>query len=97
MRMRVPLVDGEAPSPLTRVLSVADSGNGISSVLDWRAHIFINPELTVHLLRYPVGEWVCLDARTSIDQDGIGLSESALYDQDGAIGRAAQSLFVAAR
>mgnify|MGYP002622085741 FL=1 len=97
MRMRVPLVEGEEPSPLTRVLVAADSGNGVSSVLDWRRHLFINPDLTVHLHRYPAGEWVCLDARTSIDPDGIGLTETALYDRTGAIGRAAQSLFVAPR
>lgn len=97
MRMRVPLVDEEEPSPLTRVLVAADSGNGISSVLDWRRYLFINPDLTVHLHRYPTGEWVCLDARTSIAPDGIGLAETALYDRTGAIGRAAQSLFVAQR
>jgi hypothetical protein len=93
-RMRVPLVEGEAPSPLTRVLVAADSGNGISNVLDWQRHLFINADLTVHLLRYPVGEWVCLDARTLIDGVGIGLTDSGLYDEEGAIGRAAQSLFV---
>jgi Thioesterase superfamily. len=97
MRMRVPLVEGEEPSPLTRVLAAADSGNGISSVLDWRRYLFINPDLTVHLHRYPAGEWVCLDARTWVDPDGVGLAESALYDRTGAIGRAAQSLFVAPR
>jgi hypothetical protein len=97
MRMRVPLVDEEEPSPLTRVLVAADSGNGVSSILDWRQHLFINPDLTVHLHRYPAGEWVCLDARTWIDPDGIGLAETALYDRTGAIGRAAQSLFVAPR
>jgi hypothetical protein len=97
MRMRVPLVDGEEPSPLTRVLVAADSGNGISSVLDWRRYVFINPDLTVHLHRYPGGEWVCLNARTSIDPDGIGLTETALSDRTGPLGRAAQSLFVAPR
>jgi hypothetical protein len=97
MRMRVPLVAGETPSPLTRVLVAADSGNGISSVLDWREHLFVNPDLTVHLRRYPVGEWVCLDARTSIEADGIGLADTALLDRAGVIGRAAQSLFVAPR
>jgi hypothetical protein len=93
-RMRVPLVEGETPSPLTRVLVAADSGNGISNVLDWQRHLFINADLTVHLLRYPVGEWVCLDARTFIDGVGIGLTDTGLFDEDGAIGRAAQSLFV---
>jgi hypothetical protein len=97
MRMRVPLVDGEEPSPLARVLVAADSGNGISSVLDWRESLFINPELTVHLHRYPLGEWVCLSAATTIDADGIGLTTSRLYDEHSALGRGAQSLFVARR
>lgn len=97
MRMRVPLIDGEEPSPLTRVLVAADSGNGISSVLDWREHSFVNADLSVHLHRYPAGEWVCLDARTVIDADGIGMAYSGLYDEQSGLGRAAQSLLVAAR
>jgi acyl-Coa thioesterase superfamily protein/acyl-CoA thioesterase superfamily protein len=96
-RMRMPLVDDEPPSPLVRVLAAADSGNGISAALDWRTNLFINPDLTVHLYRYPEGEWVCLSARTSVDPAGIGMADTALLDQRGAIGRAAQSLFVAKR
>ena len=64
MRMRVPLVAGEEPSPLTRVLAAADSGNGVSSTLDWHHWLFVNVDLTVHLNRMPRGEWVCLDAIT---------------------------------
>src|SRR5436190_21564253 len=97
MRMRVPLVDDEPPSPLVRVLVAADSGNGVSNVLDIREHLFVNPDLTVYLCRYPAGEWVCLDARTRIESDGIGLADTALYDETGVIGRSAQSLFVAPR
>jgi hypothetical protein len=97
MRMREPLVDGEEPSPLTRVLVAADSGNGVSNVLDFSRYLFVNTDLTVHLLRYPAGEWVCLDAVTSIDADGIGLADTALYDRHGQIGRSAQSLLVNAR
>lgn len=97
MRMRIPLVDDEAPSPLTRVLVAADSGNGVSNVLDFREYLFVNPDLTVHLVRYPVGEWVCLQAVTSIDGAGIGLADTALYDERGRIGRCAQSLLVGPR
>jgi hypothetical protein len=97
LRMRVPLVEGEEPSPLTRVLVAADSGNGVSNVLDFRTHLFVNADLSVHLHRYPVGEWVCLDARTVVDAGGIGLADTALHDQAGSLGRAAQSLFVATR
>jgi acyl-Coa thioesterase superfamily protein/acyl-CoA thioesterase superfamily protein len=97
MRMREPLVEGEKPSALTRVLVAADSGNGISNVLDFGEYLFVNPDLNVHLLRYPVGEWVCLESATSIDAAGIGIADTALHDEHGLIGRSAQSLYVAAR
>jgi hypothetical protein len=94
MRPRIPLVDAEPFTPLGRVLVAADSGNGVSNVLDIREHVFVNPDLTVHLSRYPAGEWVCLQAKTSIESDGIGLADTALYDEHGRIGRGVQSLFV---
>lgn len=96
-RLRHPLVPDEASSPLTRVLAVADSGNGLSSELDMTRWHFINPELTVHLHREPVGEWVCVDARTTISPGGAGLATTALSDLDGPIGVGAQSLLVAPR
>ncbi len=96
-RQVVPLVADEEPSPLQRVLLVADSGNGISSELDLTRWHFINPELTVHLHREAVGEWVCLDAATTISTDGVGLATSVLSDLDGPLGVGAQSLLVAPR
>jgi hypothetical protein len=96
-RLAMPLVAGEEPTPLQRVVAFSDFGNGLSRALDFRTHLFVNTDLTVHLLRYPVGEWVCLDAATSIDSSGIGLADTALYDERGRIGRGAQSLFVARR
>lgn len=94
MRMRHPLVAGEEPSPLQRVAIAADSGNGVSAALDHQRHLFINPELTVHLFREPAGAWVGLEARTSMAHEGIGLAESRLYDVSGPIGRAAQALLI---
>jgi Acyl-CoA thioesterase C-terminal domain len=46
LRMRHPLLPGEAPSPLVRVLTAADSGNGASAALDYRRWLFINADLT---------------------------------------------------
>ncbi|MFF7215122.1 thioesterase family protein [Streptomyces sp. NPDC008238] len=97
LRMRVPLVAGEKTAPLDRVLVAADSGNGVSNVLDFATHLFVNPDLTVHLHRHPAGEWVCLDARTTVDPYGVGMAETALHDEQGPIGRGVQSLFVAPR
>jgi len=97
MRMRYPLIAGEPITPLSRVLVAADSGNGVSGSLDYRRFIFINPDLTVYLYRYPVGEWVCLDAQTTATRRGVGLAVSTISDLQGPIGRGLQSLFIAAR
>jgi len=96
-RMCYPLVPDEEPSPLERVLTVADSGNGASWELDITRWHFINPELTVHLHREAEGEWICLDAQTAISPGGVGLATSVLSDLRGPVGAAAQSLLVAPR
>lgn len=95
--LRVPVVPGEDPSPLQRALAAADFPNGVSSVLDWARHVFINPDLTVHLERDPEGRWIGLDAETSIGDDGTGQATAVLYDARGRFGRAVQALFVDAR
>lgn len=97
MRMLHPLLPGETPSPLQRVMIAADSGNGLSVALDVKDYTFINPDLTVHLHRLPVGEWVGMDAVTTPEHHGIGLAQSALYDEQGPLGRSLQSLLVESR
>jgi Thioesterase-like superfamily len=97
MRMGVPLLPGEMPTPLQRVLAAADSGNGVSAALDWRRYLFINVDLSVHLHRMPVGEWVCLDAVTTPEPNGIGVADTELLDAGGPIGRAMQTLLIGER
>lgn len=97
LRMRRPLVGGEEPSPLQRVLVTADVGNGVSASLDYRRYLFINVDLTVHLERMPAGEWVCVDAVTLPQPNGVGTAESVLSDGRGRIGRALQTLLISER
>jgi hypothetical protein len=96
-RLRHPLIANRAPSPYQRVAVAADSGNGISAILDLSKFLFVNSDLTINLLRRPVGEWICLDSRTHLSSHGGGLAESALFDVEGLIGRATQSLSVSQR
>jgi hypothetical protein len=96
-RLRMPIVAGEETTPLQRAVAFADFGNGLSRALDFRTHLFVNTDLTVHLHREPEGEWVSLDARTDLDAAGVGQAVSVLRDARGRIGVAAQSLFVDAR
>lgn len=96
VRLRVPLVAGEATSPLARVAAAADFGNGVSWVLSpLDGYSFINPDLTVYLERMPEGEWVCLEAETRVEPHGVGLAECRLWDERGVIGRSLQSLLLA--
>ncbi|NGY60879.1 thioesterase family protein [Lentzea sp. NEAU-D13] len=96
-RPRVAVVDGFEPTPLERLFSVVDSASGVSSRVDIRKWYAINTDLTVHLHRQPVGEWVGMDARTTIGPDGVGLATSVVHDVEGPVGTTAQALFVRER
>jgi hypothetical protein len=96
-RLLVPVVAGEAPTALQRVAAAADFGNGLSRILDFETHVFINPDLTVALARLPVGEWIGFDMVSRLSSDGFGQAESLIFDADGPVGRAVQSLIVEAR
>jgi hypothetical protein len=96
-RLLVPVISGEPTSPLQRVAAAADFGNGVSRVLDFETHVFINPDLTVALSRVPAGEWIGFDAISRLSGDGFGQAESLIFDGTGPTGRAVQSLLVERR
>jgi hypothetical protein len=96
-RPRVPLVDGEETSPLERLALVADSGNGVAAPLDIREWMFVNTEITVHLHRPPMGEWIAVDASTVVGPTGLGTVSAVLHDERGHTARATQSLIVRRR
>ncbi|HEY5900152.1 MAG TPA: thioesterase family protein [Burkholderiales bacterium] len=96
-RLHYPLIAGEEPSGMQRVAVAADSGNGISAVLDFRRHLFLNSDLTINLLRPPQGEWICIDAQTLLGPSGGGVAEARIFDAEGLVGRSTQSLSVRLR
>lgn len=97
VRPLVQLVDDEPWSPVPLLLTIADSASGVSSALDPGEWQFLNTELTVHVLRPPVGEWVCLDAETTLASGSVGLATSSVYDERGLVARTAQALLIARR
>ena len=66
-------------------------------MLPFKHYVFVNPDLTINLLRPPRGEWICVDARTLLGPGGGGLAEARLFDTFGLVGRSTQSLNVRAR
>jgi hypothetical protein len=97
LRLVRDLIDGEPPVSAARVCAAADFGNGVSHIVGFDTHVFVNTDLTVTLLREPVGPWVLLDATTRIDASGIGWAVSDLHDEHGPIGQSQQTLFVRSR
>jgi hypothetical protein len=97
LRQRVPLVAGEEPTPMQRLMVAADCANGVAAALDLREWLFVNTELTVHLHRAPVGEWVGVSAATVVGPTGAGTVSALLHDEDGHTARAAQALIVRRR
>jgi hypothetical protein len=91
------LVEDEPMSPLQHLLVMTDAASGISAVLDWQRATFANVDLTVALVRPPAGDWLGVDAVTTIGPSGAGQCFADLYDATGRIGRSAQALFVAPR
>lgn len=91
-----PIIAGETTSPLMRAAMTADFSNGVSSVLgrDWT---FLNGDLSINLMRMPVGEWILLDAETWVDATGIGMAAGRLADERGYFGRCTQSLVIEKR
>ena len=97
LRQRVPLVAGEEPSPVQRLMVAADCANGVAAPLDLREWLFVNTELTVHLHRAPVGEWIGVDAGTVVGPTGAGTVAALLHDERGHTARSAQALIIRPR
>jgi hypothetical protein len=93
-RLVVPVVEGRSTSPLQRTAAAADFGNGVSRLLDFSTHTFINPDLTVALARVPEGDWILFDVVSRYSGEGYGQAESQIFDTAGPVGRAVQSLIV---
>jgi hypothetical protein len=76
---------------------VADSANGISSVLPFTDWLFVPTSLTVTLHSHPVGDWIFMRAASTLATDGIGSGHADLADATGFLGIATQPLLVARR
>jgi hypothetical protein len=97
LRLNVPILVGEDIHPLDRMIVAADYANGMSNVVPFATHRYINADLTVALHRYADGEWMSLDATTHARRAGHGTATGILADRIGPVGLAIQSLVIDAR
>lgn len=97
IRPLVALVEGEAWTPLGRVLAAVDSIGGACARLPFSDWSFVNADTTCHLVREPEGEHVALEGTQWVEPDGVGLAEARLHDRRGPIGHGLQSQVVGPR
>ena len=96
--MRPPaLLADEPTSPLQRLMMCVDSASGVGASLDVRQWAFLNTDLTVHVLRPLEGEWVCLEAQTTLGPGSVGIATSTVHDRLGLVARSSQTLLVSRR
>ncbi len=90
----IALLPDEDPSPFQRICPLADCGNAFSRHAEPGQVQFINADLTVALHRDPVGEWLGSRTVSHWQPSGIGLADALLFDDDGPVGRALQTLLL---
>lgn len=79
------VVEGETPSPLQRVATVADSSNLVSNWGSEGLH-FINTDVTLALSRLPSGDGIGLVAERRVENDGIAVGTTTVFDAEGPVG-----------
>lgn len=97
LRLMTPILVGESIHPLDRAIVAGDYANGMSNVVPFTTHRYLNADLTLALHRYPTGEWISLDATTHARRDGHGTAHGILRDRNQPVGFTIQSLVIDSR
>lgn len=92
VRMRVPVVADEELSPAVRAAVTADFGSGMSGAAP-SGYRSINTDISLHLFRDPIGEWLCYDAVSHLGS-GVALAGGGLHDRAGLAGHVTQTVLV---
>lgn len=85
MRMAPAFIAGIETSPFVRAAASADLTSPISNLSEPRS-AFINGDLTVHLQRYPEGEWIGFQPAYHESVAGVAIGSCRLFDTRGLIG-----------
>ncbi len=90
----VALLPDEEMSPFQRISPLADCGNAFGRNAEPTEVQFVNTDLLIALHRDPVGEWLGSRATSAWQPTGSGLAEALLFDDEGPVGRALQTLLL---
>ena len=91
LRLDHPLIADEEPSPLAQITTLADLGAAVGWDYSPSGGAYINTDVTLQLLRAPLGEWFYFDAATIGSAQGLAVTHTVIYDQHGQLGWVLQS------
>lgn len=100
VRLAVPVVAGEPTRDTARITAPFDFAQLINADMQpaMSSLTMINPDVTAHLLRSPVGEWTAVTGETRFDTSiGRGLSSARLHDDNGMYGVASTTQLIQSR
>jgi hypothetical protein len=92
MRLDIPLVEGEANTPLVQAVQAADFSSGVAQIVDMREWTFVNPEISLYFFRAPADEWILIRSRTRVGANGAGLTTASLSDRQGPFAEVMQAM-----
>jgi hypothetical protein len=91
-RLRLPVVAGEEVRNTSRAVLPLDVVNMIGVRLDPAVVTSINPDVSGHISRAPIGDWVALSGHTHYDHGvGHGVSMAVMSDEAGVFGTTSTS------
>lgn len=96
-RLKYPLVSGEEPTPFVRLATLSDMANGNARSIDPGRWLFVNPDITVYCHRPLVGDYVGMHSAAFQHPTGIGVTDTWLFDRNGALGRINQAQLIEPR
>jgi len=88
------LIEGETMSGFQTLCPLADCGNGFSRNESGMTVSFINPDLSINFHRDPVSRWIGASFSSQWESTGRGVSLATLFDTQGPIGAAQQTLLL---
>lgn len=85
LRDRHPLVPGAELTPFVRAALAADFASPLANMATVGLP-YINADLTLHLARLPVGEWLGLRTGDRVAAGGVSVAECPIHDLSGPVG-----------
>ncbi len=89
------LIAGESTSKFQQVATLSDLGAAVGWEHADDEQAFINPDVTLQLLRLPISEWILFDSAVERSSPNLACCRTTLADEAGVIGWVLQSQMVA--